>query len=117
MFRLFLISVLAMFSISIFSRFINGEGSSMPNVTYASTDTKHLVAYVVQTVNLGGERTLLFLNKGSQQNIQVGDTGMIPEMDSIRFRISEVYPTRSKAPVNTVINKTSLRTLIIVNKE
>jgi hypothetical protein len=116
MLRISLIAVLAIFSISIFSSFSNGTGR-MPNVICALSDTKHVVAYVVQTADLGGQRTLLFLNKGTQQNVQVGDTGIIPEMDSIKFRISEVYPTRSKAAVNAMITKTSLRTLIIVNKE
>lgn len=100
--------------ILVFSSFTKKENkiSSSP---VSVSDTTHLTAYIVQNTPIG-TRTVLVLNKGTVHNVKTGNLGFIHGRDSLRFRITEVYTTRSKATVESLVPDSIRKVVIIVQK-
>lgn len=78
-----------------------GEGEQCQGTQCVKIEVKlcgPVGAGVIQVVPNGGS-SIVILNKGATQNVKVGQTGGIANVGP-RFKITEVYPVRSKAVID-----------------
>lgn len=109
----FITVLLGVFIAFIFYSFKHSE-QTKPNIESSSFyTTKKLEAKIIQAVPQG-KKTVIVLNKGSKFKIRTGDSGVIPALNDIQFKITETYSFRSKALIDTVISQPNLKVFINV---
>lgn len=82
-------------------------------------DTVHVNASILQVMP-SGSNSILVLNRGTNYNVKVGDSGIVLGNSNMKFIITEVYPVRSKAVFNPPVESskvTTRQTVIYAHKK
>lgn len=91
---------------------INESKSNHKGPISLSQNSDTLGASIIQIIPMGN-KTVLILNRGTNHNVNKGDVGLIPSLNNFKLTITEVYPIRSKAIADTILDNSIKKVLLI----